>query len=63
MVVTVIAPDGGRWRRSETSPSTANTDGMAPWEKLISQASSSRWTLRGSWTCGACASTIGPFST
>ena len=31
IVVTAIAPDGGRWMRSATSPLTSNTGGMAPW--------------------------------
>src|SRR5262245_32757304 len=38
--VTAIAPDAGRWRRSETSPSIGNTDEMALWWRPIFKASS-----------------------
>ena len=37
-------PGRGRWMRSETSPSTCNTDAMATWWRPISKASSTIWT-------------------
>jgi hypothetical protein len=63
LAAPAIAPDGGRWRRSAPSPSPSQTDGMAPWAQQSAKASSSIWPLQGSWTCGACVSTPGPFAT
>ena len=61
-VVTALAADEGRWRRAAPAPATANMDGMGPWETRLAKASSSLWTIRGSWTWCAGASTTGPCS-